>query len=89
MGQHALSAKAWDAGVQLARIGRYLLQELISVSGRVLAERASSGTGAVAAAGSGQERRLSEALGRMQVAEEERRALEAALLPWRGAAGGE
>ena len=76
-GQHSLSAAALDSALELARTGRFLLSEALSVRGRVLAGLAAGGAGAHWGAEEGRER-LSEVVGRMEV--EGKGALEAALL---------
>jgi hypothetical protein len=69
LGEHALSVAAFDAAIEVARRGRFLLSEALAIRGRVLAERAGGGVGA----GNGLhwderegKQRLSEVMGRMQ-----------------------
>jgi hypothetical protein len=69
LGEHALSVSAFDAAIELARRGRFLLSEALAIRGRVLAGRASEGIGA----GSGLhwdahegKQQLLEVMGRMQ-----------------------
>ena len=69
LGEHALSVSAFDAAIELARRGRFLLSEALAIRGRALAGRAGEGVGG----GSGlhwdeQEgkQQLSEVMGRMQ-----------------------
>jgi hypothetical protein len=69
LGEHALSVAAFDAAIELARRGRFLLSEALAIRGRVLAGRAGEGVGG----GSGLhwddrqgKHRLSEVMGRMQ-----------------------
>jgi hypothetical protein len=71
--EHALSIAAFDAAIELARRGRLLLSEALSIRGRVLAGRSGEGAGG----GSGlhwdereREQQLSEVMGRMQGARE-------------------
>ena len=42
LGEHALSVSAFDAAIELARRGRYLLSEALTVRGRALAGRGAS-----------------------------------------------
>ena len=42
LGEHALSVAAFDAAIELARRGRFLLSEALVVRGRVLAGRGTS-----------------------------------------------
>jgi hypothetical protein len=69
LGEHALSVSAFDAAIELARRGRFLLSEALAIRGRALARRAGKGIGG----GSGLhwdehegKQRLSEVMGRMQ-----------------------
>jgi hypothetical protein len=69
LGEHALSVSAFDAAIELARRGRFLLSEALAIRGRVLAGRPGEGIGA----GSGLhwdehegKQQLLEAMGRMQ-----------------------
>jgi hypothetical protein len=69
LGEHALSVAAFDAAIELARRGRFLLSEALAIRGRVLAGRAGGGVGG----GSGLhwdecegKQKLSEVMGRMQ-----------------------
>ena len=69
LGEHALSVSAFDAAIELAKRGRFLLSEALSIRGRVLAGQENQGGGS----GSGlhwEERegkqRLTEMMGRMQ-----------------------
>ena len=69
LGEHRLSAAAFDDGLALAKAGEHLLSECMCVSGRVLAGRAAGGSGAGEhwwSEEAGHER-LAEVLGRMQV----------------------
>jgi hypothetical protein len=45
LGEHALSVAAFDAAIELARRGCFLLSEALAIRGRVLAGRASEGIG--------------------------------------------
>jgi hypothetical protein len=69
LGEHALSVSAFDAAIELAKRGHFLLSEALSIRGRVLAGQESQG------GGSGRElhwdereggQRLAEMMGRMQ-----------------------
>ena len=69
LGEHALSVSAFDAAIELAKRGRFLLSEALSIRGRVLAGQESQGGGS----GSGLhwderegKQRLAEMMGRMQ-----------------------
>jgi hypothetical protein len=69
LGEHALSVAAFDAAIELARRGRFLLSEALAVLGRAVAGRAGEGMGG----GSGLhwderegKQQLSEVVGRMQ-----------------------
>ena len=69
LGEHALSVAAFDAAIELARRGRFLLSEALTIRGRALAGRAGEGVGG----GSGLhwderegKQQLSEVTGRMQ-----------------------
>jgi hypothetical protein len=69
LGEHALSVAAFDAAIELARRGHFLLSEALAIRGRALAGRASGGVGG----GSGLhwderegKQQLSEVMGRMQ-----------------------
>jgi hypothetical protein len=73
LGEHALSVTAFDAAIELARRGRFLLSEALAIRGRALAGRAGGGAGG----GSGlhwdereEKQQLSEVMGRMQGARE-------------------
>jgi hypothetical protein len=73
LGEHALSVAAFDAAIELARRGRFLLAEALTIRGRALAGRAGEGVGG----GSGLhwderegKQQLSEVTGRMQGARE-------------------
>jgi hypothetical protein len=73
LGEHALSVAAFDAAIELARRGRFLLSEALAIRGRALAGRAGGGAGG----GSGLhwderegKQQLSEVMGRMQGARE-------------------
>ena len=73
LGEHALSVAAFDAAIELARRGRFLLSEALAIRGRALAGRAGEGVGG----GSGLhwderegKQQLSEVMGRMQGARE-------------------
>jgi hypothetical protein len=67
--EHALSVAAFDAAIELARRGRFLLSEALTIRGRALVGRAGEGVGG----GSGLhwdkregKQQLSEVMGRMQ-----------------------
>ena len=69
LGEHALSVAAFDAAIELARRGRLLLSEALTIRGRALAGRAGEGVGG----GSGLhwderegKQQLSGVIGRMQ-----------------------
>jgi hypothetical protein len=69
LGEHALSVSASDAAIDLAKRGRFLLSEALSIRGRVLAGQESHGGGS----GSGLhwderegKQRLTDMIGRMQ-----------------------
>jgi hypothetical protein len=69
LGEHALSVAAFDAAIELARRGRFLLSEALTIRGRALVGRAGEGVGG----GSGLhwderegKQKLSEVMGRMQ-----------------------
>jgi hypothetical protein len=69
LGEHALSVAAFDAAIELARRGRFLLSEALAIRGRAVTGRAGEGVGG----GSGLhwddregKQQLSEAMGRMQ-----------------------
>jgi hypothetical protein len=69
LGEHTLSVSAFDAAIELAKRGRFLLSEALSIRGRVLAGQESEGGGS----GSGLhwdkregKQRLAEMMGRMQ-----------------------
>ena len=71
LGEHALSVSAFDAAIELAKRGRFLLSEALSIRGRVLAGQESQGGGS--GSGSGLhwderegKQRLAEMMGRMQ-----------------------
>jgi hypothetical protein len=71
--EHALSVAAFDAAIELAKRGRFLLSEALVIRGRALAGRAGGGAGG----GSGLhwddhegKQQLSEVRGRMQGARE-------------------
>ena len=73
LGEHALSVAAFDAAIELAKRGRFLLSEALAIRGRALAGRAGGGAGG----GSGLhwderegKQQLSEVAGRMQGARE-------------------
>ena len=85
LGQHELSAAAFDASIELARTGRLLMSEALGVRGRWLAgreARAEAGAGTAGVGGQWHEAtgraRLAEVVGRMGT-EEGRAALEQAL----------
>jgi hypothetical protein len=69
LGEHALSVAAFDAAIELARRGRFLLSEALAIQYRALAGRADAGVGG----GSGLhwderegKQQLSGVMGRMQ-----------------------
>jgi hypothetical protein len=73
LGEHALSVAAFDAAIELARRGRFLLSEALAIRDRVLAGRAGESIGG----GSGLhwhdhegKQQLSEVMGRIQGARE-------------------
>jgi hypothetical protein len=73
LGEHALSVAAFDAAIELARRGRFLLSEALVIRGRALVGRAGGGIGG----GNGLhwderegKQQLSEVAGRMQGARE-------------------
>jgi hypothetical protein len=64
---------AFDAAIELAKRGRFLLSEALSIRGRVLAGQESQGGGSGSGSGSGlhwdeheRKQRLAEMMGRMQ-----------------------
>ena len=85
MGQHELSAAAFDASIELTKTGRLLMSEALGVRGRRLVAGSGAGTGAAGACGQWDEAtgraRLAEVVGRMGT-EEGRAALEQALCGW-------
>ena len=81
LGQHELSTAAFDAAAELARVGRYLESELLTVQSRALAGRAAGdGVGGHWSEGTGRERVL-EVVGRLRPSggEAEREAIAAAV----------
>jgi hypothetical protein len=69
LGEHSLSVAAFDAAIELAKRGRFLLSEALAIRGRALAGRAGEGVGG----GSGLhwderegKQQLSGVMGRMQ-----------------------
>ena len=74
LGQHELSAAAFDASIELTRTGRLLMSEALAVRGRALAGRGAGGTGGHWSEGNGRDR-LVEVLARMQLGEADRLAL--------------
>jgi hypothetical protein len=71
LGEYALSVSAFDAAIDLAKRGRFLLSEALSIQGRVLAGQESQGGGS--GSGSGlhwderkEKQQLAEMMGRMQ-----------------------
>jgi hypothetical protein len=66
LGEHALSVAAFDAAIELARRGRFLLSEALAIRGRVLAGRAGEGVGGLHWDEREGKQRLSEVMGRMQ-----------------------
>ena len=85
LGESSLSLAAFDAALQLAEQGRYLLSGLLTVRARAAAGMEAGGDVGASASGHWSEatgrQRLSEAVGRMEVGMEDRGALEASLLP--------
>jgi hypothetical protein len=65
LGEHALSVSAFDAAIQLARCGRYLLSEALTVRDRALAGR-DAGEGELHWDERKGARQLEEMMGRMQ-----------------------
>ena len=65
LGQHELSVAAFDAAAELARVGRYLLSDLLTVRSRAIAGRAASGVGRHWSEEIGRQR-LVEVVGRLQ-----------------------
>ena len=45
LGEHALSVSAFDAAIQLASVGRFLLSEALAIRDRVRAGQAAGGSG--------------------------------------------
>jgi hypothetical protein len=73
LGEHALSVAAFDAAIELARRGRFLLSEALATRGRVLAGRACEGVGGESGLHWDEregKQQLSEVMGRMQGARE-------------------
>ena len=77
LGQHTLSVSAFDAAISLAKRGRFLLSEALTVRGRAQAWRGKSCSSDSAGGGSGLhwdehtgKQRLEEVMGRMQGARE-------------------
>ena len=69
LGEHALSVAAFDAAIELARRGRFLLSEALAIRGRALAGRAGEGVGDGSGLHWGEregKQQLSEVMGRMQ-----------------------
>jgi hypothetical protein len=69
LGEHILSVAAFDAAIELAKRGRFLISEALAIRGRALAGRA--GEGIVGGSGLHQDeqegkQQLSEVMGRMQ-----------------------
>ena len=77
--EHALSLTAFDGAMQLAKTGRFLMSEMLTVRGRALAGRKAAGKGAHWGAYTGRQR-LSEVIGRMAIGgADDRASLEEAL----------
>ena len=77
LGQHTLSVSAFDAAISLAKRGRFLLSEALTVRGRAQVWRGKSCSSDSAGGGSGLhwdehtgKQRLEEVMGRMQGARE-------------------
>ena len=73
-GEHFLSIAAFEAALEMASTGRFLSSALLTIRARALAGKRAGGSGghwSEEAAG----HRLSEALGRMELREEDRAAL--------------
>ena len=77
LGQHMLSVSAFDSAISLAKRGRFLFSEALTVRGRVLAGQGRSIGSEPAVSGSGLhwdertgKQRLEEMMGRMQGARE-------------------
>jgi hypothetical protein len=77
LGQHTLSVSAFDAAISLAKRGRFLLSEALTVRGRAQAWRGKGCDSGSAVGGSGLhwdehtgKQRLEEVMGRMQGARE-------------------
>jgi hypothetical protein len=77
LGQHMLSVSVFDAAIDLARSGKLLLSEAVTVRGRAAAGRNSAGGSALHWDEITGKQRLAEVIGRMQGPRE---ALERALL---------
>jgi hypothetical protein len=65
LGEHALSVSAFDAAIELARRGRFLLSEALTIRDRALAGQGAGGIGLHWDEPTGKQR-LSEVMGRMQ-----------------------
>jgi hypothetical protein len=65
LGEHALSVSAFDAAIELARRGRYLLSEALTVRSRALVGRGAGESGLHWDEGKGKQQ-LEEMMGRMQ-----------------------
>jgi hypothetical protein len=65
LGEHALSVSAFDAATELARRGRYLLSEALTVRGRAMVGRGASEGGLHWDDNKGKQQ-LEEMMGRMQ-----------------------
>eukprot|EP00935_MAST-01C_sp_MAST-1C-sp1_P001154 g1154.t1 len=77
-GEHSLAVAACDAGLELARVGKFLFSEMLAVRSRAVAGREAGGTGLHWAEQTGRAR-LAEVVGRMQMPRGERDAMEARL----------
>ena len=65
LGEHALSVSAFDAAIELARRGRFLLSEALIIRDRALAGQGAGGIGLHWDEREGKQR-LAEVMGRMQ-----------------------
>jgi hypothetical protein len=65
LGEHALSVSAFDAAIELARRGRFLLSEALIIRDRALAGQGAGGNGLHWDKSTGKQR-LVEVMGRMQ-----------------------
>jgi hypothetical protein len=66
LGEHALSVAAFDAAIELARRGRFLLSEALAIRDRALVGQGAGGNGGLHWEESLGKQRLSEIMGRMQ-----------------------